>query len=705
MRAMTSALRAPSRTPSSKLNTERTLHLQLLIGCDGINSVVAKWLGLAESSYWGRMAARGLAHFPDGHGLEPMFLQFIGRGFRSGMRPCNETDVYWFFTWTPSDNGQKLKQFVLANLTALKVPPEALAVIEGSETSDVFAVPLRFRAPLSLITASISKGGVCVAGDALHPMTPDLGQDGCAALEDSVVLARCLGEAILNDDGQGGGARSRGRIEQGLQEYASGFRRWRSVELLARGKHIHLHFCTRRYQTFHGLHTPLYYLPLATPSAVTMEPKDAAAEDIVIAGAGLAGLATALGLHRYEDASSTNIPTGRRRRNFWVRSLVLESSPSLRASGFAFATWKNAFRALDALGVGDKIRSQHLQAQTYERFQWSCWCWMLCRLRVMSSATGEIVREADLTQQGKREPHEFCCVRRDLLLKVLEEELPKGTIRYSSKIVSIEEDGNIKILQLADGSVLIGCDGINSVVAKWLDLAKPSHSGRSAARGLAHYPNGHGFEPNFLQFIGNGFRYGMVHCNETDIYWFFTWTPSENDKGVDESAAKMKQFVLDKLRGSRNVPEDALAVIDKSEMGDVLAAPLRFRPPLSLIAASISKGNVCVAGDALHPMTPDLGQGGCAALEDGVVLARCLGEALAGEEDAVENERIEAALREYARIRRWRSVELIATAYTVGFIQQSNNVIVSFLRDKFLSGVLAGKLLKMAEHDCGTLSD
>jgi len=36
----------------------------------------------------------------------------------------------------------------------------------------------------------------------------------------------------------------------------------------------------------------------------------------------------------------------------------------------------------------------------------------------------------------------------------LEEELPKGTIRYSSKIVSIEEDGNIKILQLADGSVL-----------------------------------------------------------------------------------------------------------------------------------------------------------------------------------------------------------------------------------------------------------
>jgi len=410
-----------------------------------------------------------------------------------------------------------------------------------------------------------------------------------------------------------------------------------------------------------------------------MQPEDAA-EDIIIVGAGLAGLAAALGLHRKG-----------------VRSLVLESSPSLRASGFAFTTWKNAFRALDALGVGDKIREQHLLARA---------------LRVVASATGEIVREADFTKQGKRGPLEIRCVRRDLLLQALEEELPKGTIRYSSKIVSIEEDGNIKILQLADGSVLrakvlIGCDGINSVVAKWLGLAKPSYSGRSAARGLAHYPDGHGFDPKFLQFIGNGFRSGMLPCNGTDIYWFFTWTPSEHDKGVDESAGKMKQFVLDKLRGSK-VPEEALAVIDRSEMSDVLAAPLRFRPPLSLVTASISKGNVCVAGDALHPMTPDLGQGGCSALEDGVVLARCLGETLAGKDakgGSAENERIEAGLREYARIRRWRSVELIATAYTVGFIQQSDNTIVRFLRDKFLSGVLAGRLLKMADYDCGALSN
>jgi hypothetical protein len=41
-----------------------------------------------------------------------------------------------------------------------------------------------------------------------------------------------------------------------------------------------------------------------------------------------------------------------------------------------------------------------------------------------------------------------------LLLQALEEELPRGTIRYSSKIVSMEEDGGVSILHLADGSTL-----------------------------------------------------------------------------------------------------------------------------------------------------------------------------------------------------------------------------------------------------------
>lgn len=99
---------------------------------------------------------------------------------------------------------------------------------------------------------------------------------------------------------------------------------------------------------------------------------------------------------------------------------MLESSPSLRASGFALTIWNNAFRALDVLGVGDKIRKQHLQLQKYisnshvhrarvaacSQFKFPAEL-NLCRpyvfrLRVMPSATGEIAQEVDLTQQGKQ---------------------------------------------------------------------------------------------------------------------------------------------------------------------------------------------------------------------------------------------------------------------------------------------------------------
>ena len=50
--------------------------------------------------------------------------------------------------------------------------------------------------------------------------------------------------------------------------------------------------------------------------------------------------------------------------------------------------------------------------------------------------------------------HEVRCVKRKLLLlEALEKELPIGTIKYSSKVVSIEKSGCFKLVHVADGSV------------------------------------------------------------------------------------------------------------------------------------------------------------------------------------------------------------------------------------------------------------
>ncbi|RVW96649.1 Monooxygenase 3 [Vitis vinifera] len=176
---------------------------------------------------------------------------------------------------------------------------------------------------------------------------------------------------------------------------------------------------------------------------------------------------------------------------------------------------------------------------------------------------------------------------------------------------------------------------------------------------------------------------------------------------MENDPAKMKQFALSNLG---NVPDQVKAVVESTEMDSISLAQMRFRYPWELLWGNISKDNVCVAGDALHPMTPDLGQGACSALEDTVVLARCLAEALskkpknkAEEKEEEEFKRIKMGLEKYAKERRYRGIDLITSSYLVGFIQQSDGKMLNFIRDK-ISALLAGVPLKKADFDCGKLS-
>jgi hypothetical protein len=61
-------------------------------------------------------------------------------------------------------------------------------------------------------------------------------------------------------------------------------------------------------------------------------------------------------------------------------------------------------------------------------------------------------------------------------------------------------------------------------------------------------------------------------------------------------------------------------------------------------------------------------------------------------------------LKNYAKERRWRSIDLITTAYMVGFIQQGDDSVMNFIRDKILAAYVGGFLLKMSDFDYGKLS-
>ncbi|KAF7846967.1 hypothetical protein BT93_L3527 [Corymbia citriodora subsp. variegata] len=298
-------------------------------------------------------------------------------------------------------------------------------------------------------------------------------------------------------------------------------------------------------------------------------------------------------------------------------------------------------------------------------------------------------REAIANMEHRR-GHEFRCVQRKILLETLEKELPSGTIKFSSKVVSIEESGSgcLKLIHLSDGSILktkllIGSDGVNSAVAKWLGFKKPAFVGRIGIRACVYYENGHALEPKISPFMGKGVRYGVIPCDDKTMYWFFSFSPSSQDGEIIDDPAKIKQLVLSKLR---KVADNIKAVIDDTELDNMMLSPLRFRYPWDIIWGNI---------------------------KDGVTLARCLGEALRdrqvmrsegkGMEEEDEYKRIEMGLRNYAKEQRWRAFQLITTAYMVGYMAQSDGKILNFLSNTVLAGFLAGQLPRIASYNCGKL--
>ncbi|KAJ4965931.1 hypothetical protein NE237_017780 [Protea cynaroides] len=306
-------------------------------------------------------------------------------------------------------------------------------------------------------------------------------------------------------------------------------------------------------------------------------------EEVVVVGGGIAGLATALALKRVG-----------------IEALVLERSPELRTTGAALTLFPNAWLALKALGVVHKLTSIY----------------------------------SPLKKTGKGP----IAVHRRVLLETLARELAPETIRFSSKLTSIrtvamddEFSSSVAIISLHDGmtiraKVLIGCDGVHSVVARWLGLKAPVNSGRSGIRSLAVYPDGHGFNHEVCQFVDQGKRGAYVPLNDKEFYWFLTYTSTLQDEKIAADPKLLQKNVTENL--AKDFPPSFLDVVQHSDLATLTWAEPKFRYPWDLICGHVCKGNITVAGDAMHPMTPDLGQGGCSALEDAVVLGRQLAKSL-----------------------------------------------------------------------------
>ncbi|WOK98923.1 hypothetical protein Cni_G07635 [Canna indica] len=328
---------------------------------------------------------------------------------------------------------------------------------------------------------------------------------------------------------------------------------------------------------------------------------------------------------------------------------------------------------------------------------------------LMASAPYRLVMRADDGRELRsflfkdEDPgQEVRAVERRVLLETLASRLPQNTINFSSRLKSIRKhDSGGSLLELEDGGclrakIVIGCDGVRSPIAKWMGFSEPRYVGHCAFRGLGVYPGGHPHKSKVNYIYGRGIRAGFVPISPTKVYWFICFnSASPGPKITDASLLKQEAFNL-----VRSWPAELLDVIQNTPDDVVIKTPLVDRWLWPGLTPSASTNGVVVVGDAWHPMTPNLGQGACCALEDSVVLVKKLAGAMQGGQDLVD-----AALRDYSQERWARIFPLCARSNLVGSLLQWDNPLVCAFRNNIMVPKLVrlGPFLEHTKFECEVL--
>ncbi|TDC76150.1 FAD-dependent monooxygenase [Actinomadura sp. 7K507] len=300
----------------------------------------------------------------------------------------------------------------------------------------------------------------------------------------------------------------------------------------------------------------------------------------IVIGAGIGGLTAAAALHGHG----------------WDVHLH-ERATSLEPAGSGLAIGPNALRALDTVGAGDPVRDlAAIQGDGGVRRPDGSW---LSR----TSAEAAAARYGD----------PIVALLRSTLATVLTARLPEGALHLGSHVTSVSPAGTVT----AGGTehhadLVVAADGIRSGVRSALF---PGHrpvryTGLTAWRGVVDDPVP-GVTPG--EAWGRGQVFGMTPLAGGRTYFYATARAPQGARAAGDAA---ERDGLRRLFAGWHDPIPALldavppSALLRNDVHD-LPAPLK----------AFHRGNVALLGDAAHPMTPNLGQGACQAIEDAVVLA------------------------------------------------------------------------------------
>jgi salicylate hydroxylase len=358
------------------------------------------------------------------------------------------------------------------------------------------------------------------------------------------------------------------------------------------------------------------------------------ARPVIIAGAGIGGLTTALALARCG-----------------FRVVVLEQAERLEETGAGIQLSPNAARTLIELGLEEKLRASAVAPTA---------------LRVLAVASGrEIVRMPLGETAAARYGAPYWTIHRGDLQAALAEAAARQlnvTLKLGMRIEDFVAHPNGITVSARSGAhtiderglALIGADGLWSAVRQRLGHSEPPRSaGRIAWRGLVP-----------AREVAPEFRTPLVHLwlgRDAHLVHY----PVKSGEAINIvvitgdrwnapgwSAPASRADLIPRLAAQSWAPQ-ARALVALPEAW--LKWALYDRPPLR----QWSKGPVALLGDAAHPALPFFAQGAAMAIEDAAVVAHCLAQ---NRDDPA------AALRAYCAHRRARTREVARLAARNGTI-------------------------------------
>ena len=259
------------------------------------------------------------------------------------------------------------------------------------------------------------------------------------------------------------------------------------------------------------------------------------------------------------------------------------------------------------------------------------------------------------------------CIHRADLQQILADALPSEQIQTGKECVGVEQQAESVTLSFSDGTraegeIVIGADGINSAVrASLFGTETLRYAGYYCYRAIAKTNELPADEAIFG--MAKGVQLGFFPFGrESQTYWFVC-PNAPIVRGTNESRFDHKTF----LSSIANpLPSHLGHIIRNTPTEDLIIGNVFDRPPRS----TWGLGRVTLLGDAIHPTTPNLGQGACMAIEDGIVLADSIRRA----------DNHITALRQYEQKRKRRTAMITRQSWRIGKIYQYENPLLVHLR-------------------------